>query len=87
MLKITKKELFNILKARHENDKYSRLAQMPKPDSFKDIQKATTRIKDAVLKNEKITIVGDYDVDGVVSTTIVADFFSKNRYSSRLYYP
>ncbi|QDF30317.1 single-stranded-DNA-specific exonuclease RecJ [Halarcobacter anaerophilus] len=77
MLKITKKELFNILKARHENDKYSRLAQMPKPDSFKDIQKATTRIKDAVLKNEKITIVGDYDVDGVVSTTIVVDFFQK----------
>jgi len=77
MVKVTKKELFDILKARHERDQYSRLAQIPKPDSFKDIQKAAKRIKEAILKNEKITIVGDYDVDGVVSTTIIVDFFQK----------
>jgi len=77
MSKITKKELFNLLKARHENDEYSRLAQMPKPDGFKDIQKASQRIKEAISKNEQITIVGDYDVDGVVSTTIIVDFFRK----------
>lgn len=77
MSRITKKELFNILKSRHENKEYSRLASIPSPDSFKDIKKATTRIKEALLNNEQITIVGDYDVDGVVSTTIIVDFFKK----------
>ena len=77
MSKITKKELFELLKARHENDQFSKLAQIPSPDSFKDIKKATTRIKEAISNNEQITIVGDYDVDGVVSTTIIVDFFRK----------
>ena len=77
MSKITKAELFSLLEARHGNDKYSRLANMPKPDSFKDIKKATLRIKEAISTNEQITIVGDYDVDGVVSTTIIVDFFKR----------
>ncbi len=77
MLKISKKELYNILKARHKNQEYSRLASIPTPDSFKDMKKATVRIKQALQNNEQITIVGDYDVDGVVSTTIIVDFFKK----------
>ncbi|PLY04119.1 MAG: single-stranded-DNA-specific exonuclease RecJ [Arcobacter sp.] len=77
MSKITKSELFTLLEARHENDKYSRLANLPKPDRFKDIKKATLRIKKAITNNEQITIVGDYDVDGVVSTTIIVDFFKR----------
>lgn len=77
MSKITKTELFNLLEARHENEEYSRLANIPTPESFKDIEKATLRIKNAILNNEQITIVGDYDVDGVVSTTIIVDFFKK----------
>lgn len=77
MTKITKKELFNLLRARHEDQKYSKLAQLPTPDSFKDIHKATKRIRKAIESNEQITIVGDYDVDGVVSTTIIVDFFRK----------
>lgn len=76
MSKVTKDKLFNILSARHEENDYSRLANMPTPDSFKDIAKATKRIQEAILNNEQITIVGDYDVDGVVSTTIIVDFFT-----------
>lgn len=77
MSKVTKESLFDILSARHEDDTYSRLVNMPKPDSFKDIIKATKRIKKAISQNEQITIVGDYDVDGVVSTTIIVDFFKQ----------
>lgn len=77
MSKITKSELFSLLEARHEDETYSLLANIPVPDSFKDIKKATTRIKEAILHNEQITIVGDYDVDGVVSTTIIVDFFKR----------
>ncbi len=77
MSKISKKELFDILEARHENQEYSCLAKLPSPNEFKDIKKATSRIKEAILSKEPITIVGDYDVDGVVSTTIIVDFFKR----------
>ncbi|RXJ84325.1 single-stranded-DNA-specific exonuclease RecJ [Arcobacter cloacae] len=75
MSKITKSRLFEILSARHLNNPYSKLADIPSPDNFKDISVASKRIKQAILNNETITIVGDYDVDGVVSTTIMLDFF------------
>jgi single-stranded-DNA-specific exonuclease len=80
MSKVTKQKLFDILSARHTQSTYSRLADIPTPDSFKDIIKATKRVKQAILDNEKITIVGDYDVDGVVSTSIMVDFFKKIGY-------
>mgnify|MGYP005842363273 CR=1 FL=1 len=80
MSKITKNRLFEILSARHVNNPYNSLANIPLPNNFKDIHKASNRIKSAILNNEKITIVGDYDVDGVVSTTIIVDFFDKINY-------
>ena len=80
MSKITKTRLFELLSARHQGNPYTKLADIPSPDSFKDIKKATTRIKSAILNNEPITIVGDYDVDGVVSTSIMLDFFEKINY-------
>ena len=76
MSKITKSRLFELLSARHLNNPYSRLADIPSPEKFKDIDIACKRIKKAILEKETITIVGDYDVDGVVSTTIMLDFFN-----------
>jgi single-stranded-DNA-specific exonuclease len=80
MSKVTKQKLFDLLSARHIKSTYSKLADIPTPASFKDIEKATKRVKNAILNNEKITIVGDYDVDGVVSTSIMVDFFNKIGY-------
>ncbi len=77
MQKVTKKELFALLSSRHENNPYSRLADIPSPNSFKDIEKATARVKQAIKNSEPVTIVGDYDVDGVISTTIMVDFFQQ----------
>ena len=77
MSKVTKKELFDLLLARHENNPYSRLADIPTPHTFKDIEKSTSRVVEAIKNNEPITIVGDYDVDGVISTTIMIDFFKQ----------
>ena len=48
---------------------------MPTPALFKDMQKATNRIVQAINSGETINIVGDYDVDGVVSTAIMIEFF------------
>lgn len=80
MQKVNKKELFDILSLRHENSEFSRLSHLPNPNTFKDIKKATQRVIEAIVNNETITIVGDYDVDGVVSTTIMLDFFNKLLY-------
>jgi single-stranded-DNA-specific exonuclease len=38
------------------------------PANLSDIDKARQRIVDAIQRNEKIMIFGDYDVDGIVSS-------------------
>ena len=61
--------------SRFADDVCHTLKDIPKPHLLKDIQKAATRIKEAIDRGEKITVVGDYDVDGVVSSTIMREFF------------
>ncbi len=73
--KLTQQDIYNILSKRFKNDKYTKLSFLPVPSLFKDIQKAAKRIKEAVNRKEKIAIVGDYDVDGVVSSAILSEFF------------
>jgi single-stranded-DNA-specific exonuclease len=75
--KTTKSQLRDILASRVKSDKFTTLNQLPNPSSFKDIQKATLRVVEAIKTNEPIIIVGDYDVDGIVSTTIMVEFFAK----------
>ena len=41
------------------------------PNAFVDMQKATDRIKNAIENNETIVIYGDFDADGVTSTSIL----------------
>jgi len=53
------------------------LNDLPAPDTFDDMIKASKRVANAIMDGEKILIVGDYDVDGVVSTTIMRDFFDE----------
>lgn len=45
------------------------------PFLFKDMRKAVARILDAITKNERITIHGDYDADGVSSAVILTSLF------------
>ena len=47
---------------------------LPNPDDLKDINKATTRVIDAIKKNQKIGIIADYDVDGSTSASILFKF-------------
>ncbi|NPA73477.1 MAG: single-stranded-DNA-specific exonuclease RecJ [Epsilonproteobacteria bacterium] len=74
---LTKEDIKNILSQRFEDDRFSTLSSLPTPDMFKDMQKAAKRVAKAVYNNEKITIVGDYDVDGVVSSFILSDFLER----------
>ncbi len=47
---------------------------MPDPHVLTDMAKAAARIADAVQRNEKIAIFGDYDVDGATSSAVLAKF-------------
>lgn len=72
---LTKDDIKRILSDRFKDDTCSCLGEIPKPDSFKDIDRASSRIVKAMEKKERIVIVGDYDVDGVVSCVILSEFF------------
>ncbi len=71
---LKKDDIKKILSERFRDDTYTTLSSLPSPYLFKDIKKATKRIISAIEKKEKITIVGDYDVDGVISSYILSDF-------------
>jgi len=76
-LPLTLKRIEEILYNRIKNDQFTTLKTLPRPNQFKDIDKATSRIIQAINNSETINIVGDYDVDGVVSTAIIVKFFNK----------
>ena len=46
------------------------------PNAFSDMQKAVDRIVNAINKKENILIYGDFDADGVTSTSVLIKTFS-----------
>ena len=46
------------------------------PYLFKDMEKAVTRLEQAMVNEERITIYGDYDADGVSAAVILASLFN-----------
>ncbi len=74
--KLTLPALETLLNARFKEGFLS-LKDLPQPSTFKDMDKATERIVTAIQNKEKITIIGDYDVDGVTSTTLMKLFFEE----------
>lgn len=52
------------------------------PFLFKDMEKAVTRILQAIEKNERITVHGDYDADGVSSAVIMTSIFRALKYEN-----
>ena len=70
---LTKQKLFNPLQERFpQQDK--KLAEIPSPSLLQDADKSAKKIADAIRNNKRITLVGDYDVDGVSSSAIMVDF-------------
>ena len=46
-------------------------AFMPDPSIFRDMDRAAQRLADAVASGERVTIFGDYDVDGATSAALL----------------
>lgn len=63
----------NILNS-YINPTYKYLHQ---PTDMKDIKKAVSIIKEKIKANKKIRIIGDYDVDGIISVYILYTALSK----------
>ena len=76
---LDKTTLFQMLERRF-GGKFSKLSDIPHPSLLHDAQKAAKRLADAVRTKERITLVGDYDVDGVTSTSICVLFFREIGY-------
>ncbi len=76
---LTLKALEKLLSERFKEGFLS-LKDLPQPSTFKDMNKATERIIKAIKNREKITVIGDYDVDGVTSTTLIKLFFEEIDY-------
>ncbi|MGL5712450.1 MAG: single-stranded-DNA-specific exonuclease RecJ, partial [Paraclostridium sp.] len=88
------KEISQILKNRGVNSqKDSEIFMNPSlgylrdPFLMKDMDKAVKRIKEAISNNEKIWIYGDYDVDGVSSTSILCIYFNSINCPVNYYIP
>ncbi|EAK5529602.1 single-stranded-DNA-specific exonuclease RecJ [Campylobacter lari] len=72
---LNKVKIKEILHQRFINDTHVKLCDLPMPSCLKDVYKGALRIKEAIEKNQKLAIVGDYDVDGVISCVILSEFF------------
>ena len=44
---------------------------MPDPSVFRDMDRAAARLADAVERRERVTVFGDYDVDGATSAALL----------------
>ena len=49
-------------------------ALMPQPSAFRDMEKGAARFAEAMMRAEKIGVIGDYDVDGVSSAAMLQLF-------------
>lgn len=56
------------------------------PYELKDMKKAVNRLNKAISNNEKILIYGDYDVDGITSTSLLIHFFKDINFTNFEYY-
>ncbi|MCB5245763.1 MAG: single-stranded-DNA-specific exonuclease RecJ [Candidatus Cloacimonetes bacterium] len=61
-----------------------RLEQLLDPFLFPDMEKAVQRILRAIDKGEKITVYGDYDLDGTTATTLL--YLGLNRIGANIDY-
>lgn len=64
-----------------------RLADLPDPSLMKGLPAAVERLSRAVRSKEKVTLWGDYDVDGVSSTALLSLFLDELGLKAATYIP
>jgi single-stranded-DNA-specific exonuclease len=69
----------------HLNPSLRRL--LPDPSRFLDMDAAAERLATAIIRDEKVAVFGDYDVDGATSTALLNRFFRAIGRELRVYIP
>lgn len=62
-------------------------ALMPSPLTMTDMDKAATRLAEAIQKNQRIAIFGDYDVDGATSSALMKRFLGHFGIQAKIHIP
>ncbi len=57
------------------------------PMLITDMDKAAARVRRAIAERELVAVYGDYDVDGITSTCLVADYLRSKGLECRAYIP
>jgi single-stranded-DNA-specific exonuclease len=60
---------------------------MPDPYTLTDMEAASTRIADAIMRDEKIAIFGDYDVDGATASALLCNYLRQCGLDPIVYIP
>lgn len=63
------------------------LTDLPDPFSMKGLKAAVDRLATAVIERHPVTLYGDYDVDGVASTALLATFLGQLGLVAKTYIP
>lgn len=63
------------------------LTDLPDPFTMKGLAQAVDRLAQAVLQQHAVTLYGDYDVDGVTSTTLLTTFLGQLGLTVKTYIP
>jgi len=62
-------------------------AFLPDPSTFRDMDTAAERLADAVIAAERVTIYGDYDVDGATSAALLVELLRQLGLAADYYIP
>lgn len=76
--------------AADEVDKHARPTMrefLPNPSEFRDMDRAAERIANAIATDERITIYGDYDVDGATSAALLVELLRSLGVDAGYYIP
>ena len=60
---------------------------LPDPSVFRDMDAAAERLAAAVMRGEKVTIYGDYDVDGATSAALMVELLRSLGHDAGYYIP
>lgn len=60
---------------------------MPNPFVLKDMEKAAKRIAEAIVKQQKVAVIGDYDVDGATSSSVLKLFWNRSAVCRKFIFP
>lgn len=63
------------------------LEHLPHPFLMKDLERAAHTVADAIQSGTKVCLYGDYDVDGVTSSSLLAEFLADHGLAPDIYIP